>query len=183
MRATGAVFGIGLERCLRVSFSALRCPAAAKLWSEASESNPRLVRWLPAVLCGVMAVFFAVYFSTYTLLHHYRLQTQSLDLAVYDNEFWNLLRGKWFKISPGLGRTGSHMAYYAEFAAYLLAPFSDVTRHMPHRRFGASCRRAWAYPLGDDGGLRIGHGDMAHVDLARCLISPQASLKLVVTLS
>jgi len=120
---TGAVFGIALEHCLRVSFSALRCPAAVQLWSETCRHNPRLVRWVPGVLIGTMAVFFAVYFSHYTLLHHYRLQTQSLDLAVYDNEFWNLLRGKWFKISPSLGRTGTHMAYHAEFVAYLLAPF------------------------------------------------------------
>ena len=36
---------------------------------------------------------------------------------------WNLLRGKWFKASPVLGRVGSHIRYHATFDAYLFAPF------------------------------------------------------------
>ena len=64
-----------------------------------------------------------MYFSYYTVQHHYQLETRSFDLAIFDNIMWNLLRGKWFKASPVLGRVGSHIRYHATFDAYLFAPF------------------------------------------------------------
>jgi hypothetical protein len=78
---------------------------------------------VPFALTVLAAASTAAYFAYYTIQHHYRLQSSSWDLAIFDNMMWNLLRGEWFKASPDLGRTGSHIQYHATFDAYLLLPF------------------------------------------------------------
>jgi len=117
------LYGFALERAFRVFFSALPLDRLRYLGDAFDLAYPRLVRRLPAVLLAGLTIFFVVYFSYYTVLHHYRLQTHSYDLAIFDNMMWNLLRGEGFKASPELGRTGSHIQVHANYSAYLLAPF------------------------------------------------------------
>lgn len=118
--AVATVFGLLLERSLRMSFIA----ASGTRWlgSFALVRTGR-AHWIPGVLVGVMTAGLALHFAYYTILNHYLLLTHSWDLAIFDNMFWNLIRGKWFKASPDLGRTGSHIQYHANFVAYLLTPF------------------------------------------------------------
>jgi len=114
------IFGLLLERTLRRSFTAFRSLGVEgpEIWPF-----PPAPRWLIGCAVGGMTLFFVLYFSYYTILHHYQLETRSFDLAIFDNMMWNLLRGKWFKAAPVLGRVGSHIRHHATFDAYLFAPF------------------------------------------------------------
>lgn len=118
-----SLYGLALERALRISFAAMPTSATNDYVGAFHREYPRLSRRLPALLVTALTVFFVGYFGYYTVLHHYRLQTHSWDLAIFDNMMWNLLRGEWFKATPDLGRTGSHIQYHATFSAYLFAPF------------------------------------------------------------
>lgn len=74
-------------------------------------------------LVGLGAAAFAVYFAYYTILHHHRIQTQSLDMGLFNNMMWRLARGEWFTTSPMFGPTdGSHLQFHATFIAYLIVP-------------------------------------------------------------
>src|SRR5690606_19762278 len=83
-------YGLGLARllrpCLRTAHPLL-APYAARLKSP-------LCSKLPWVLALGAAVFFASYFSWYSVMNHLRLQTASWDLAIFDNMMWNLIRGE-----------------------------------------------------------------------------------------
>lgn len=117
------LYGFALERAFRAFYGELPLDRLRAMGEALHDAYPRLLRRLPALIVGGLTIFFVVYFSYYTVLHHYRLQTHSWDLAIFDNMMWNLIRGEWFKASPDLGRTGSHIQYHATFLAYLLAPF------------------------------------------------------------
>ena len=114
--ACAVLFGVCLERLLRVSFAAARVaetPAAA--------SSGRA--WLPLTVVAALFAFFAIYFSFHSVQQHYNLKTQSFDLAIFDNLIWNLARGEWFLSTPAMGPTGSHLQRHATFLAYLFVPF------------------------------------------------------------
>ncbi|NRA33478.1 MAG: DUF2079 domain-containing protein [Polyangiaceae bacterium] len=115
-------FGLCLERSLRVSFQAMParlCDSFDRLIARVSEKTNRRLAGT-AITVGV--VLFVGYFSYFVVMHHYRIQTHSWALAIFDNLRWNLIRGEWFKASPVLGRTGSHLQYHATFLAYVIAP-------------------------------------------------------------
>jgi uncharacterized membrane protein len=123
MLVVGAMlYGIALERALRVSFTAIGTAQILGPLDALTATAPRFFRWLPAILVGALALSYGAYLSYYTVLNHVGLRTTSYDLAIFDNIFWNLLRGKWFKAAPVLGPTGSHIQYHATFIAYLFAP-------------------------------------------------------------
>jgi uncharacterized membrane protein len=113
------LFGLLLERALRRSFGALQFVGINVGDRLGSVVFPK---WLTVACVGGLALFFGLYFSYYTIQHHYQLQSRSFDLAIFDNMMWNLLRGAWFKATPVLGRVGSHLRYHATFDAYLFAP-------------------------------------------------------------
>jgi hypothetical protein len=123
-----------LERLLRVSLAEVEARRARKaVPAQARVGRPWRMRVrrivhavtprLPFAFTVLAAAATTAYFAYYTIQHHYRLQTSSWDLAIFDNMMWNLCRGEWFKASPDLGRTGSHIQYHATFVAYLLVPF------------------------------------------------------------
>lgn len=123
------LFGLGLERAFRTSYSALGFAWLDRLGDRIGARAPRVRRLTPTVLALCLVAFFCVYFSYYTVLQHLRLGTFSWDMAIFDNMMWNLIRGSWFKASPVLGRTGSHIQYHATFIAYLFAPFYALYQH------------------------------------------------------
>ncbi len=79
--------------------------------------------WLPwAVVIGVF-VFYAIYFSYFTVQNHWNLRTSAYDLAIEDNVVYNAMYGEMLKASPMFGPTGIHLGHHATFFAFLLAPF------------------------------------------------------------
>ncbi len=120
------LFGFGLERSLRISLASIDWTETRFVWRRLNRS-PRF-RALPLILTCTAAGLSALYFGYYTILQHYRVQTTSWDLAIFDNMMWNLIRGKWFKASPDLGRTGSHIQYHATFIAYVFAPLYALSQ-------------------------------------------------------
>src|SRR6185437_8098618 len=68
------------------------------------ESARRLPRWLPPVLLALMILGFGTYMAVFGIINHYRLQTTSYDLAIFDNLVWRLARGHWFSSTPAFGR-------------------------------------------------------------------------------
>lgn len=121
--ASATAYGLLAEKVLRGSLEALR----EYNWRDFSvllaERFPRLYRRTPPLLAAALALFLAGYFSYFTVLHHYRIQTASYDLASYNNIMWNLLHGHWFKSSPVLGPEGSHIHHHATFGAFFFLPF------------------------------------------------------------
>lgn len=116
-----AGLGLCLERSLRLSFEALPWGVPSRVLADLRLGFPRVCRAGPTLLVGTLALGLAVYMSVYGVMHHYRLQTRALDLAIFDNLMWNLLRGEWYQLSPGIGG-GSHLQTHASFGAILLAP-------------------------------------------------------------
>jgi uncharacterized membrane protein len=112
------IFGLLLERSLRRSLRAL-CSVGVSMRVLVPAPAPK---WLMVLLVGGLSVFFMVYFSYFTVLHHYQIETKSFDLGGFDNLMWNLLRGEWFKVTPVFGREGSLLHQHAVFDSYLFAP-------------------------------------------------------------
>jgi uncharacterized membrane protein len=87
------------------------------------ESARRLPRWLPPVLLAATVLAFGAYMAVFGIINHYRLQTTSYDLAIFDNMMWRLARGHWFSSTPAFGRIGgNHIQRHANFVAYLFLP-------------------------------------------------------------
>lgn len=73
---------------------------------------------LPLLTVFAGVAVYAVYFSFHTIQTHYRLGTQSFDLALEDNLVWNAVNGgPLFKMSPFGGpdatHAGNHQTYFA----------------------------------------------------------------------
>jgi uncharacterized membrane protein len=122
-------FGLGIERALRLFFDEFPWQRLERVTAWLSSKLPRLTRRTPAILAGLMTFSFCAYMSFHTVLQHFRLGTMSWDMAIFDNLMWNLIRGEWFKASPVLGPTGSHIQYHATFIAYAFAPFYAIYQH------------------------------------------------------
>lgn len=130
------LLGLGCERAFRASVTAaleLGLTPGRRLSQDPvrgttalADRFSTLVRFLrrrgPELASGLLMLAFSVYVITYSVQQHYQLKTYSWDLGIFNNLMYNLLRGHWFKASPVLGPTGSHLQFHATFAAYLLAP-------------------------------------------------------------
>lgn len=122
MLTTALIVGLLFERAVRAS--CLQLVDRPPSWSIGlREAVRRLPRWLPSLLLVAMVVGFGVYMAVYGLINHYRMQTTSYDLAIFDNMMWRLARGHWFSSTPAFGRIGGdHIQRHATFAAYLFLP-------------------------------------------------------------
>jgi uncharacterized membrane protein len=120
-----AVLIVGLLFARAVAASYLQAIERPPSWLVGlRESARRLPRWLPPLLLVVMVLGFGAYMAVFGLINHYRLQTTSYDLAIFDNMVWRLARGHWFSSTPAFGRIGgNHIQRHATFAAYLFVPF------------------------------------------------------------
>jgi uncharacterized membrane protein len=125
----GTCFGLLMERTFRIFFEEFPWVRLAAISAWLSSRIPRITRRTPAVLAATMTLFFCGFMSYYTVIQHLRLGTMSWDMAIFDNLMWNLIRGEWFKASPVLGPTGSHIQYHATFIAYAFAPFYAIYQH------------------------------------------------------
>ena len=83
--------------------------------------------WLPWVIVVGLFVFYASYFSFYTIQNHWNLRTAAYDLAIEDNVVYNAMYGKLLKASPMFGPEGTHLGHHATFFAFALAPFYAIS--------------------------------------------------------
>lgn len=96
-----------LERLLLRSQRAW--PASiARYWREKVKLSPAVGKWLPlgCVLAG--SLFYAIYFSHYTILNHQRLNTASFDLGINVNWSYNALHGHPARSTVLFGPSGGH---------------------------------------------------------------------------
>ena len=78
--------------------------------------------WLPTALIVTASLALFVHFAVYSLMRHYRMESASYDLGIFDNLMWSLMHGDGFYSSPAYGPEGNHLARHATFAAPLLLP-------------------------------------------------------------
>jgi len=114
-----AVFGLTVEWSLRGCLSGLAWP-----WRLHRLAWPgRLRRQLPLLAVIAGAIFYAVYFSKYTLLHHRRFGTSGFDLGIHVNWAFNALHGQPWRCPVFFGVDGGHFignhAIFAMFFAWL----------------------------------------------------------------
>jgi hypothetical protein len=85
--------------------------------------------WLPITLVLAASLALFVHFAMYSLMRHYRMESTSYDLAIFDNMMWSLMHGEGFYSSPTYGPEGNHLARHATFAAPLLLPIYAIYPH------------------------------------------------------
>ncbi len=77
----------------------------------------------PALLVGLAALGYVLYFGYHTIVQHRNGYSHSFDLGLEANALWNVVHGGPFlKSSPFSGPEGSLVGYHAIFFAYALAP-------------------------------------------------------------
>jgi uncharacterized membrane protein len=81
-------------------------------------------RYLPILIVGAFFLWYAIFFSYYTILNHRSLRTASFDLGLENNIIWNAVHGGKLLISSPLGGPGcSHLGFHATFFSYVVALF------------------------------------------------------------
>lgn len=128
------IWVLGLEQALSHSFELL--PRLTKpLTAQISGMLPRIslraklrkahvVRLVSAAATLCLIVWFGAFCSRYSVMQHHRLGTSGFDLGIFDNLFFNLLHGEWFKGGVDIdNRGGTHLQFHANFLAYLFLPF------------------------------------------------------------
>ncbi len=126
-----SVWGLGLERLLRVSFRELAL-AAQDLWPSPTWffSRPGVMRASNVLGAGVVvtaAAAYAAYTGFYTIRHHHLIATTAFDLGIYDNMIFNAMKGHFFQapVLYGPGKFNS-LSGHAEYAVPLFAPFYAI---------------------------------------------------------
>ena len=116
-----AAFTLALERTLR---GALEVAAWPWRWpTGATTSLDRLARWAPPLAVVAGALFYAIYFSHYTLLNDRRLGTTAFDLGIHVNWAFNALHGNPWRCPVLFGPDGGHfIGNHAIFAMFMWLP-------------------------------------------------------------
>lgn len=84
-------------------------------------------RALPLLIVCAAAIWYAAFFSYYTVLNHHAIRSASFDLGIENNVVWNALHGgELLKVSPLRGPSGSHLGYHATFFSYVIAVLYSV---------------------------------------------------------
>jgi uncharacterized membrane protein len=120
------------EQLLRVAQRAVP-QAFSDMLLEKLDFGPRVARWAPFAVVVAGWLFYAVYFSYYTILNHQRLNTSGFDLGINVNWCYNALNGHPERSSVLFGPVGGHfLGNHAIFAMffwlplYALAPGAEV---------------------------------------------------------
>jgi uncharacterized membrane protein len=99
-----------------------RCREGISLMARAVPNS--IGFWL--VFVGV--VWYSVFFSYYTIVHHYNVLSASFDLGLEENIIYNIVHfaKPIFKSSPLGGPGASHLGSHATWFAYLIAPIYAI---------------------------------------------------------
>jgi uncharacterized membrane protein len=117
---------LALEGLMRRSLRAV--PEAVWLWLEEKLNfGPRVARWLPFAVVVAGFLFYAVYFSHYTILNHRRLNTSGFDLGIHVNWAYNAMHGRPERCPVLFGPDGGHfLGNHAIFAMALWLPLYSL---------------------------------------------------------
>ncbi|MGV3624205.1 MAG: DUF2079 domain-containing protein [Archangium sp.] len=75
----------------------------------------------PVIVAATASVFYAVWFSVFSISAHYQLVTSSFDLGVENNLLWHASHfGPLFRTTP-LGGSMTHLGFHQTYFSYLLA--------------------------------------------------------------
>jgi uncharacterized membrane protein len=114
-----------LERALRRSQRAL--PERLTAWLAAKLTlPPSLARWLPLGVVLLGSLWYAFYFSHYTILNHRRLGTMGFDLGINVNWAYNALHGEIGRNTVVFGDSAPNANYFgvhAVLAMFTWLPF------------------------------------------------------------
>jgi len=122
-----AVFGLALERLLRISaaeaFRLVDAPRFADgraFWARLGARVTRTTAPLVVLLAGAG---YATYTAFFTIRRHHLLQSSAFDLGIFDNLLYNTIKGRFFE-SPVMFGPGHHnsISTHAEYLMVLLAP-------------------------------------------------------------
>lgn len=122
-----AIFGLGLERLLRISIGELARIAAAQRWPERQSAllwwGSRLTRIFAPAVVVLAGAAYAAYTAFFTIRHHQQIQTSAFDLGIFDNLMFNTIKGRFFQ-SPVMFGPGHHnsLSTHAEYDMVLFAP-------------------------------------------------------------
>jgi uncharacterized membrane protein len=108
--------------------TAFLLPTAAYLWELSRDPYARPARpWLvrlraiaPPVLVGGLFMAYGLWFSHLSINNHHALQTQLLDLAIYDNIFYHSSHGNF--LGSNFIATGNHANAHFDAILVLLSP-------------------------------------------------------------
>ena len=115
-----------LERLLLRSQRAWPSPLATVL-REKLALPVAAQRWLPLGVVLAGSLFYAVYFSHYTILNHQRLNTTAFDLGINVNLSYNALHGHPARSPVLFGPAGGHfLGNHAIFAMAFWLPFYAI---------------------------------------------------------
>jgi uncharacterized membrane protein len=89
--------------------------------------SPATRRWLPLGIVIAGSIFYAVYFSYYTILNHQRLNTAAFDLGINVNWSYNALHGHPERSTVLFGPDGGHfLGNHAIFAMAFWLPIYAI---------------------------------------------------------
>ena len=126
------IFGIALERLLRISVteisslvSAPRLADARAFWSRLGARVTAKAAPLVVLLAGVG---YAAYTAFFTIRKHHLIQTSAFDLGIFDNLMFNTIKGRFFE-SPVMFGPGHHnsLSTHAEYLMVLFAPLYAIS--------------------------------------------------------
>jgi uncharacterized membrane protein len=132
-------FLVGMTACGLLLERLLVLSQRAWPWALARVLRGKLVlpvaaqRWLPLGVVLAGSLFYAVYFSHYTILNHQRLNTSAFDLGINVNWSYNALHGHPARSTVLFGPAGGHflgnhaifaMAYWLPI--YAIKPGAEV---------------------------------------------------------
>jgi uncharacterized membrane protein len=117
---------LALEALMRRALHAV--PQAFKDWlHEKLDFRPSVARWLPFGVVFAGFLFYAIYFSYYTILNHQRLGTSGFDLGIHVNWAYNALHGRPERCPVLFGPDGGHfLGNHAIFAMFLWLPLYSL---------------------------------------------------------
>jgi len=122
-----AVFGLALERLLRLSAAEVLSLVDAPRYSDArafwARLGARVTRKAAPLVVLLSAVGYAAYTAFFTIRRHHLIQSSAFDLGIFDNLMYNTLKGRFFE-SPVMFGPGHHnsISTHAEYLMVLLAP-------------------------------------------------------------
>ncbi len=113
------IWGLSLERAFRHTFRVFG-PFFRRLKAKLPSRFSDRITWV--ILAGLI-VWFATFCAHYTVMQHQRMGTTGFDLGIFDNLFYNLREGEWFRGGVDRdNRGGAHLQFHANFLAYLFLP-------------------------------------------------------------